>query len=267
VALKLLTTVVMCKNDTSPTRVLLAVFIVSGFLLTPWPAVADWLVTHDQATIETRGPWSVDGRRVVFSRMDGTLSSLRSSAVDLEASSRLSTAAFPASPEADPTTTRKAPVLILTDDDIAHQTSSAQAPIGESVVVLSDKLEPEGDMEVTALRHGPTLAGDGVEIFGVLRNGSAHRAIDLSLLAQLYVGHGKTLVGSSSALPESRELEPGESTRFHAVFPGVERYDQVDFEVQSLRVKNAWKTAKHGRFEALAVAPRGPAGPSGTVGY
>jgi hypothetical protein len=47
---------------------------------------ADVLVARDGLRIETKGPWKVKGRVVVFTTSDGSLSSMRVSELDLEAS-------------------------------------------------------------------------------------------------------------------------------------------------------------------------------------
>ena len=46
-------------------------------LSTAGPLQADWLVTRDGARIETKGAWKVDGRRVLFTVPNGTLSMIR----------------------------------------------------------------------------------------------------------------------------------------------------------------------------------------------
>lgn len=68
--------------------------LVSALLLgLGLPAAADWLVVREGGRIETRGGWKVQGKMVVFTRADGTLSSLRLSEVDLPASEQATEAA------------------------------------------------------------------------------------------------------------------------------------------------------------------------------
>ena len=45
-----------------------------------------YIFARDGARLETKGPWKVDGRRVVFQMPNGTLSSVRSDEVDLDRS-------------------------------------------------------------------------------------------------------------------------------------------------------------------------------------
>lgn len=49
-------------------------------------AGADWLVLTDGSRVETDGTWEVKGRQIVFRTAEGTLSSLKTEQVDLEAS-------------------------------------------------------------------------------------------------------------------------------------------------------------------------------------
>ncbi|RMH15898.1 MAG: hypothetical protein D6696_19500, partial [Acidobacteria bacterium] len=57
------------------------------------PTAADYLVTRGGERIETRGPWTVKGRMVIFTDARGTLSSLRLEEVDLAASEEATRAA------------------------------------------------------------------------------------------------------------------------------------------------------------------------------
>lgn len=67
-----------------PLRSLLAFALVGSSL--PGLAGADILVTRDGERIETKGAWRVEGRRVVYTNAQGTLSAIRTSHVDLEKS-------------------------------------------------------------------------------------------------------------------------------------------------------------------------------------
>lgn len=63
---------------------------------------ADLLVTREGETIETRGPWKVKGRQVVFTNSQGVLSSLRLADIDIEASEEATKqASEPPPPEAE----------------------------------------------------------------------------------------------------------------------------------------------------------------------
>ncbi len=84
-------------------------------------AQADWLVTRAGERIETEGGWQVKGRMVVFTQLGGTLSSIRLSEVDLDASREATAgaaeaAARPSEPAPAPAAPRKATRVITTDD-------------------------------------------------------------------------------------------------------------------------------------------------------
>ncbi len=79
------------------------------------PAAADWLVTLEGRLIETRGPWTVDGRTLTYTDLEGVEHALDLDDVDLEGSEettalrtgkpyvpRQETAAEAAAPRTDP---------------------------------------------------------------------------------------------------------------------------------------------------------------------
>jgi len=95
--------------------------LVLTLLLTARVAYADWLVTQAGERIETRGGWQIKGRMVVFTGTNGTLQSLRSADIDLDASNAateeaaaVAAAPPPAPPQAPPP--KKASRKITTED-------------------------------------------------------------------------------------------------------------------------------------------------------
>ena len=77
----------MRGRDSNPVAGALLLTLLTASLLSFGSAAsADWLVTTDGATVETRGGWEVRGRMVIFTSPTGVLSSLPLSSVDLEAS-------------------------------------------------------------------------------------------------------------------------------------------------------------------------------------
>ncbi|MEO1366246.1 MAG: hypothetical protein AAFX50_03640, partial [Acidobacteriota bacterium] len=119
------------------------------------PAAADVLVMKDGSRVETKGPWEVKGRQVIFTLPNGTLSAVRLSEVDLDRSNE-ATEIQRRPPAPQPTAREEAavrePVLVLTNDDIAAGTPGAEdgdddaAPAagstGEGVVVSEWSYEP-----------------------------------------------------------------------------------------------------------------------------
>ena len=63
------------KTLPGPARIGLALALAGALFVAP--ASADWLVTLDGDRIETQGPWSIQGKLVVFTSPGGGLSSLR----------------------------------------------------------------------------------------------------------------------------------------------------------------------------------------------
>lgn len=102
------------------------------------PARADWLVTREGQVIETEGSWSVDGQVVKFKTLQGTLASIRTSEIDLEASAAETSrrAAPPPEPApAPPPAPSKKAVLVLTDKDVRH-VDPAKAVAERSPIIL-----------------------------------------------------------------------------------------------------------------------------------
>ena len=110
----------------SSTRNVLLAVLLSALCL---PARADWLVTRDGRTIETKGAWAVSGKLVKFTSIGGVLSSLRADEVDLDASraetARRNAPPAPASPPKP--AAPKQPVMVLTDADVGHVTPGTTA--------------------------------------------------------------------------------------------------------------------------------------------
>ncbi len=93
---------------------------------------ADWLVTRAGERVETEGPWEVKGQMVVFTQPGGTLSSLRVSEVDLEASEEATaetarTAAPPEAPAPTLASARMKGTRVITTEDVGAGVPGAQS--------------------------------------------------------------------------------------------------------------------------------------------
>ena len=108
--------------------------LVISALLAAAGASADLLVTLDGTTLETEGPWSIDGKLVVFHLPGGRLTSLRVNRVDLEASAAATAAQREtSSQEAAPKQSQPAEaVLTLTDGDVRHVAPETQEALAGS---------------------------------------------------------------------------------------------------------------------------------------
>ncbi len=67
-------------------KILFCLAAATALLLAAQPGAADYLVTADGRLIETRGPWTVSGRKVLYTDLAGEVRTLDLSEVDLEGS-------------------------------------------------------------------------------------------------------------------------------------------------------------------------------------
>lgn len=193
------------------------------------PASADWLVMQDGSRLETRGEWSVEGAKVLFTLRNGTLSTVRARDVDLEASEALTrdkeAEAAAVAEAADADIEVPDPVWTITDEDIP------QAPIAPEEIDIEPLVGAEGfglqDVEEVLDATGTSLV-----VRGVLIN-EADIPASLSAVRVLIVSpqDGGTL-DVASAVVDQRELQPKTATRFSASFELLEPgYGVVQVEV------------------------------------
>jgi hypothetical protein len=218
------------------------------------PARADWLVTRDGARIETRGPWQQKGKLVVFTRTDGTLSSLRLQEVDLDASRRATEAEKVEAPAAGSSSApaarpRRPSVLSLTDKDFKKSTpppapeGAAGADVAEPEVgaeAPADQVAPAADkdkpkLEVVSWERAEGV-GEAVRLTGLLRNNSADQVTGAELVANLYDETGKLLARQKADLQQDH-LGPGETTPFVVEVPGSYAFSAVNFQTRSTAFK------------------------------
>lgn len=222
---------------------------------TATPAAADWLVTSEGARVETHGPWQVKGKLIVFTGADGTLSSLRLSQVDLEASKH-ATEDKQKMVEEDisvRTPERKKPVRSITDKDVSHggkadaanpSDSAPGAPGAKPVdgkAGKADAAPAAAAPRTSALTVGPwqkldRREKDGIELFGELKNGGGDIAAQVGLTVSLFDETGKQLATTEAILTGSA-IEPRSSTNFRAIFPGVFSFASAKFEPRSAQLQ------------------------------
>ena len=215
-------------------------------------AFGDWIRTRDGALVETRGPWKVKGKTVVFTSANGTLSSLRLSEVDLDASA-LATfeAQRPAAPAEEASSDEREPVLVLNNENIPRARESflddGEAPAGET---QEDEAVNRADAAALAAAGGsdPTLSVvswnsvenseiDGIEIQGVLMNQGTHIAANLRVVVSLYDEAGEHL-DTSNAFLGGISVAPTSSVKFRALFPDVtEASVEPKFDIRSTKIR------------------------------
>jgi hypothetical protein len=205
------------------------------------PAAADWLVTREGGRVETKGPWQVKGKLVVFTLADGKLSSLRLSEVDLDASRRASdeaAAAAQAAPAAPAQTPKREARVVLTDNDFRRgappPSPGAPAPAGEEKKEGEAGGTESGKVVVASWERaqGP---GGNVVIHGTLRNEAPDDATGAVVTVLLYDETGKLLV-SGDAVLSSTVLPAGQTGSFRAEFPDVFSFAAVKFDARGLHV-------------------------------
>ena len=212
-------------------------------------ASADWLVLRDGARLETKGAWKVDGRRVLFTLPNGMLSTVRTDEVDLDQSALVTTQAREvAAAPAVVVKEKKEPVLRLTEKDIppvgaaamaaAEKEGSAAGKEGEG----KDKDAVTSPLEVISWEKTENSTGDGLEIFGTIKNGGSNIIITPTLLVAIYDADGG-LLASVDGEVNSPQIQPGKTANFRVAIPGVPDFAAVKFDAQGRgykpRVENA----------------------------
>ena len=210
---------------------------VAILALAALPVNADWLVTREGARMETRGPWKVKGKLVVFETADGKLSSLRVADVDLDASRRVTEEAVAAQaqaaaePEKEPE--RRKSVRVITDKDVGQAAPIQAAPVadGEEPAAVTGPAAGPGVL-VETWNQGRDPEKDHVQIQGTVANASSLTAANLKLKVLIYDETGSLMATSQAAVAKAA-LSPGQKTEFKADFPGFYSFATVKFEPES----------------------------------
>jgi hypothetical protein len=209
------------------------------------PAAGDWLVLRTGARSETKGPWQVKGKLVVFTAPNGTLSSLRLSDVDLAASERATVEAKAQAekpPEPPPPPRRKS-IRSLTDADFARKPPPAPAAGEGEAAGEAAKPEAKDDgqteqkstVAVSSWNQVNRTEGDGLDLVGALRNDGNLLATDVTLTVKVYDDEG-TLLKTADAILASTSLPPGGTTSFRVPLPTVFTFARASFETRNTTV-------------------------------
>ena len=203
------------------------------------PAGAEWLVTREGGRVEIQGKPQVKGKLVVFTRADGTLSSLRLAEVDLEASERV-TAEEKEKAETgvevqEPA--KKKSVASVTDANLVRtkkpEPSPAAAPAGEAAPAApAGNPAAAGPATVGTWKQQDLPGGSGIELIGSLENKGDKIATGLALTAQLYNETGQLLATGQGLLPGG-SIPPGGKLDFKVPFPGVFTFSEARFQIKS----------------------------------
>jgi hypothetical protein len=197
------------------------------------PAAADWLVMKDGGRIETKGPWSVEGRRVLFTQPNGTLSVLRADEVDLDQSAAVTAAEVEAArkaaePQPSPEAATRPPVLRLTEKDIPP---SPEGDGEEGEAKPEGETTPAADLTVASWEKLQNASAEGVEIFGTIKNSGTNNITSPSIMVMIY-GDDGGLMATNEGTINSGMIGPGQTANFRVAFPGVPDFASVKFDVQ-----------------------------------
>ncbi|HXU32984.1 MAG TPA: FxLYD domain-containing protein [Thermoanaerobaculia bacterium] len=199
-------------------------------------AKADWLVLRDGSRIEAKGPWKVSGKQIVFTTVEGKLSSLRGDLVDLDASARATEEALRERKTGEAKTEPTAPEAkaksrwSFTDKDFARPQAEepSQDDDGDKKGAKAKPPEERQDLEVVVWSQSVDPARNRVKVSGTLQNGSKDMAASVELEVQLIDRQG-VVVGAQPAVVQKLSLAPGESTDFSTTFPQIVSYQTVKF--------------------------------------
>ena len=201
-------------------------------------ARADWLVTNDGATVETRGTWEVKGQMVLFTSPAGVLSSRAVSEVNLaasEAHTREMIRAAASSHEVEAPVKRPA-ALVLTDADVRHV--DPISPVAEETEEAGETAtsptpgDTGSSLAVTQWDENYNIDENSVEVTGSLRNSGRNPATSISLSVLVYSDSG-ALLGKGEARLAKAALNPGESTGFVASFSSGLTISEAKFDIRS----------------------------------
>ncbi len=207
-----------------------------SYLLAAPSAQADWVVTRDGALIETRGAWRVEGKKVLFTLPNGTLSSLRLDQVDLDRSAFETERARSAlqAALAPPPPPRREPVLRLTEKEIPPVPVDEEGmPTGQEPAKSTESASSSASVAVTNWERSELPTGDGLELFGTIRNETQASVTSPRMFVALYGEDGRLLATGDGQI-NAVALPPGGTAQFRAVFPGVYDFASVKFDVQGM---------------------------------
>ncbi len=205
----------------------LAVLVLITFAAPPLSA--DWLVTRDGARIETKGGWSVEGRRILFTQPNGTLASIRTDEVDLDRSAVETARIEEAAAEAAVLPVPREPVLRLTEKDHPPVRLSPEDESAPEAEEGSDSVKT--GLEVISWDRTDAPSGDGIEILGTIRNSGGSNVTSPSLVVALYDSEG-ALIATAEGAVNAPAIPTGKTANFRAVFTGVTDFAAAKFDAQ-----------------------------------
>ena len=192
--------------------------------------VADILVLKDGSRVETNGPWEVRGRQVVFELPNGTLSALRTSEIDLEASE---SATHDQKARRDVADTEQAQgdrarpesVLVVTNESLGLSPEGGEIDAPEDDGAPGGSASPgaissEGDVRIVDWSYDAVGEDPVYEVTGVLENQGRFAAEALSVYLDIVAVDEETGLQTPNrhilrrARVQVEDLAPGATTEF-----------------------------------------------------
>ena len=146
------------KTKTPPGLARIGLALAMVGTLSVLPAGADWLVTLDGDRIQTEGPWSIQGKLVIFTLPGGGLSSLRLADIDVDASDQLTAASKESQRRPRPKQPTREATFVLTDNDVGHVDARLRGS-------MEDRQEAGAEARAEATRTA-AASEDGVSVAG-----------------------------------------------------------------------------------------------------
>lgn len=192
------------------------------------PLLADVLVTQEGAQVETRGAWRIEGRQVVFELPNGTLSALRLSEVDLDASRAATQAANEARSNVVEAAAPKErePVLTITNESLGLSTENPGSDDDEESessaggLATAGSVAIQGDVVVVDWSYDSFGEDPVYMVTGVIENRAQYVAEQVSVHLDIVAVDEETGAQSSDrhilrrARVRLSSLPPGASTEF-----------------------------------------------------
>jgi hypothetical protein len=215
------------------------------------PARADWLVTREGGRVETKGPWQIKGKLLVFTRADdGALASLRTAEVDLDASAKATADAKVQAAAPAPVAAPQKKIASLTDKDFRKP-----VPVDANGKPVEGPPAKTGPLVVSDWKKLDRPSGDGIAVEGTVHNSTGDMMVNASIEVQLYNEAGDR-VGTAPGLLTSTSVQPDGSVQFHANFPGVFTFATAKFAVNGLPLNMNPATDKDKTPDAAAPEPK-----------
>lgn len=211
----------------SYTPSLLRLLLTVGLLLPALgssPVGAETLVLLDGQTIETKGPWKLEGRRITYTALNGTFSAIRSKLVDLDETKALQERTAKAAEEPAPAAKPAEAGLVVKQGDLRQAVVGSPTP---EAVEASPAVDA-GEIGVASWTED--LIAAGTRLTGTLTNRTADTYLSLTMDVTLIADNGDELATRKASLLQNW-VDIDNSITFEVSFPDVFAYGDVAFAI------------------------------------